>query len=104
MAKVYGTIGYAITSETSPGVWQEQNTEYAFYGDLIENSARHQKSEHLNDDISITNELSVLADPFAFENFQHIRYVSFWGSRWTVTNVRVQYPRLILSLGGNYNA
>jgi hypothetical protein len=31
-------------------------------------------------------------------------YVEFMGTKWKITNVEVQYPRLILSVGGVYNA
>ena len=59
MAKFYGPIGYAVTVETRPGVWEEQITERPYYGDLIRNTRRLQSSETLNDDISVANEISL---------------------------------------------
>lgn len=103
MAKFYGVIGYAETAETTPGVWTEQITERNYYGDLIRNSRRLQTADQLNDDINISNEISIVADPFAYENFHSMRYVEFMGTKWKITNVEVQYPRLILSVGGVYN-
>ncbi len=102
MAKFYGTIGFATTAETAPGVWTEQITERQYYGDLGRNSRRLQSAEHLNDDINISNELSIVSDPFARENFHSMRYVEFMGAKWKVSTVEVQYPRLILTLGGLY--
>lgn len=103
MAKFYGEIGYAVTVEMSPGVWDEQITERTYYGDLIRDTRRLQSSETLNDNINIANEISIVADPFANENFYSMRYVVFRGAKWKISNVEVQYPRLILTIGGVYN-
>lgn len=103
MAKFYGVIGYFVTKETSPGVWEEDVTERSYYGDLIRNVRKTQSSDGLNDDINIANEISIVADPFANENFHSMRYVHFMGAKWKITSVEVQYPRLILTIGGVYN-
>lgn len=103
MAKFYGKIGYAETVETAPGVWQEQITERDYFGDLNRNTRTTQASNQLNDNINISNEISILADPFANQNFHLMRYVEYMGAKWKITNVEVQYPRLILTVGGVYN-
>ena len=103
MAKFYGKIGYAEMLETSPGVWQEQITERDYFGDLNRNTRTAQSSNQLNDNINISNEISILADPFANQNFHLMRYVEYMGTKWKITNVEVQYPRLILTVGGVYN-
>lgn len=101
--KFYGPIGYAETVETKPGVWVEQITKRMYYGDLTRNTRRLQNSETLNDDINVANEISIVADPFAQQNFHAMRYVEFMGAKWKISNVEVQYPRLILTIGGVYN-
>lgn len=104
MGKFYGTIGYAITEETSPGVWKEQIVERNYFGDSLRNiSRRYENSGGINDNIRISNDISILADAFAYENFSHMRYVEFMGAKWIIANVEVQHPRLILTLGGVYN-
>lgn len=103
MPKFYGAVGYAKTVETSPGVSVEQITERNYYGDVIRNTRRLQGADKINDDINISNEISIVADPYANDHFYAIRYVVFQGAKWKVSNVDVQYPRLILSLGGLYN-
>ena len=103
MAKWYGAIGFANVEETKPGVWTEQITIRNYYGDLGRNTRRLQSSDKVNDDINISNEISIVSDPYANQNFHSIRYVEFMGTRWKVSNIEVQYPRLILSLGGLYN-
>lgn len=104
MSKYCGKIGYATTIETTPGIWTEQIIERTYYGDIIRNNRKLQSSGNVNDNITISNEISIVADPFANENFHAIRYAEFMGSKWKVSNVDVQYPRLILSLGEVYNA
>lgn len=103
MAKFYGNIGYVETVEVKPGIWKEQVTERPYYGDLTRNTSKYQTSDSVNDDININNNISIIADPYANENFQHMRYVVFMGAKWKITNVEVQYPRLILTVGGVYN-
>lgn len=103
MAKYYGKIGYAETAETTPGVWKQQIVERDYYGDLIRNMRRLQSSDKVNDDINVSNELSIVADPYAMNNFHSMRYAEFMGAKWKVSSVEVQYPRLILTLGGLYN-
>ena len=103
MAKWYGVIGFAETVETVPGVWEDRITERPYFGDLNRNSRRLQTANQLNDDINVSNEISIVADPFAMNNFHSMRYVEFMGAKWKVSNVDVQYPRLNLSVGGVYN-
>ena len=103
MAKWYGMIGFAETVETTPGVWKEQITKRPYFGDLIRNTRRLQSTDQLNDDINVSNEISIVADPFAMNNFHSMRYIEFMGAKWKVSNVDVQYPRLNLSVGGVYN-
>ncbi|MDF2800231.1 MAG: hypothetical protein K0S61_134 [Anaerocolumna sp.] len=103
MARFYGTIGYSKTVETSPGVWTEEVTERNYYGDVIRLSRRWQTGDNLNDDLTLNNEFSIVADPFAYENFYSMKYIKWMGALWKITKVDVQRPRLILSIGGIYN-
>lgn len=103
MAKFYGSVGYGISEETAPGVWEDRIVEHSYYGDVIRNNRKLQSSSQLNDNIIVSNEISILSDPFANENFHCIRYVTFMGTKWKVSNVDVQYPRLVLTLGEVFN-
>jgi hypothetical protein len=94
MAKFYGIIGFAKTGKTAPGVWAEAITEKYYFGDVIKNSRRSQTGDGLNDNMTISNEISIVADAFANENFQSIRYINWMGSNWKITNVDVQRPLL----------
>lgn len=103
MAKFCGVIGFSETVETEPGVWVEQITERRYFGDVLRNTGRYQVSDGVNDNINIDNQISIVADPYANQNFHHMRYVEFMGTKWKTTGIEVQYPRLILSIGGEYN-
>ena len=103
MAKWYGVIGYAETVEVRPGVWKDQITKRMYSGDLLRNTSRFQAADKLNDDINISNEISIVSDPYANQNFHLMRYVEFMGTKWKITNVEVLYPRLRLTIGGEYN-
>ena len=84
MAKFYGNIGFIKTEEVEPGYWENKATERPYYGDITRNT-------------------SIVSDPYANENFQYMRYVDLRGTKWKITNAEVQYPRIILTLGGVYN-
>lgn len=103
MAKFYGVIGYAIQSETSPGVWTETIAERVYRGDIIQNKNRWQSSDKVNDNLVVSNKISIISDPFSYENFQYIRYVNWMGANWKVDSVEIQRPRLFISIGGVYN-
>ena len=103
MAKWYGEIGFAETVETKPGVWVEQITKRNYYGDVTRDSRRLQTADKLNDNINISNQISIISDPYANENFHSMRYALYMGTRWKITDIEVQYPRLNLTLGGVWN-
>ena len=103
MAKYYGKIGFAESVESAPGVHVEKIVERNYYGDLVRNSRRLQSANQLNDNINISNEISIVADPYADKNFHMMRYIEFMGTKWKISNVEVQPPRLILTAGGVWN-
>lgn len=103
MAKWYGKVGYITTVETEPGVYEPIATERPYYGDLLKNISKWVTSDGVNDNLNLTPQISIVADPFAYQNFSSIKYVEFMDTVWEVSSAEVQYPRLILSIGGVYN-
>lgn len=103
MPKFYGVIGYGETVETSPGVWVDQIVERSYFGDVLRNTRRLKEGESLNNDLSVGNSISIVADAYANEHFHAIRYISWAGALWTVSEVEVESPRLKLRLGEVYN-
>lgn len=103
MAKFSGKIGYAQCVEVEPGYWENTIIERNYYGDIERNYSRNENSGNVNDNITLNNTISVVADPYANENFQHMKYVTYLGTKWKIVSVEVKYPRLILTIGGMYN-
>ena len=104
MGRFYGEVGYATTVETAPGVWEEQIVTRNYYGDVLKLVNKYQSAEKVNDNFVVENRLSIVADPYAYEHFYAIRYVVWLGTKWKISSAEVQRPRLILTLGGVYNA
>lgn len=106
MSKFYGKIGFVEVKEDpdNPGVWSEETIEREYRGELIRVSKRLQTSSNsVNDNVTISNEISIVADPYANDNMYAMRYVIFGGAKWKIETVDVEYPRLKLSIGGIYN-
>jgi hypothetical protein len=103
MAKFHGRVGFGETAEVDPGVHADVVAEYIYYGDVVQNRRSLQQGENLNKDITVSNSISIVADAYAREHFFAIRYVEWAGKLWTVSEVEVQRPRLILQLGEVYN-
>lgn len=103
MTRFCGKIGFGITGETSPGVYEDRIYEQLYFGDVTRNTRRLEGSDSVNMDILANNTISILADAYAYDHFFDMKYVWWMGTRWIITNVEVQRPRLILTLGGVYN-
>lgn len=104
MSKWCGKIGYAETVETEPGIWEEQIVEKDQYGDLIENRyMRQTSSESVNDDLKVSTKISVIADPYIMSHCSSMIYAELMGTKWKITNIDLQYPKLVLTLGGVWN-
>lgn len=103
MAKFFGRIGYGRSVEKAPGVWDDVIVERNYYGDVVRNTRKIQEGESLNNDLTVQNSISIVADAYANEHFFAMVYIQWAGTLWTVSDVEVQSPRLLLRLGGVYN-
>lgn len=105
MAKCSIKIGYIKTEEIQRGVWSDgAPIERTHYGDTISNRNKMQQApDSTNINITLMNNISIIADTFATENFGHMKYAVVKGVKWRITSVEIQYPRLILMIGGLYN-
>lgn len=101
--RFYGKVGYGTSVETAPGVVKDVITEISYYGDVIRNTRVLHEGDRVNDDLSVGNSISIVADAYAIKNIFAMRYVEWMGALWVVTEVQVQRPRLLLTLGGVYN-
>lgn len=103
MAKYHGKIGFAITQETSPGVWKETIVEKEYGGDINRIRRNWSVGNTVNEDLDISNEVSIVANPFARENAPFMKYITWMGQCWRITSISVDYPRMVLTIGGLYN-
>lgn len=101
--RYYGKVGYFETIEKKPGLVESEIVYRTYKGDVLRNYKRNQDGAKVNTDISVNNSISIVADPYAREHFFNIKCVEWQGALWSVSSVEVQYPRLILELGGLYN-
>lgn len=103
MAKFYGKIGFiGETTETIPGIWEELIQSRPYYGDVVRNVRRTNDGGSVNATVSVANQISVVADAFAFDHVYAIRYVEWGKTLWEITSVEIEHPRLVLTLGGVY--
>lgn len=100
--RYYGKVGYFDTVEVKPGLFENQMIYKSYKGDVLRNYKRNQDTK-VNSDVSVTNSISIVADPYAQTHFFNIKCVEWQGAFWKVSSVEVQYPRLILEIGGLYD-
>ena len=104
MAKFKGAVGFAENVEKEPGIHTEEIVERRYSGDLLLNNRRLEPSGNINDNINISNQISILGDDYAFHHFYAMRYIVFEGAKWKVSTVdATKRPRLVVTLGGLYN-
>lgn len=103
MAKYYGAIGYAIQTESAPGVWTDEITEKNYRGDVLLNQQRWQGSDKVNDNFNIDNSISVIADEFAYKNIGFMKYIMWHDTAWKIQSISINRPRIVIQIGGVYN-
>jgi len=105
MARFLGEVGYgeSVENPEDSGVWINEITEFPYQGDVLRNTRQLEQGSKVNDDITVSNSISIVADEYAINHFFNIKYVRWAGVLWTVTDVEVRSPRLILTLGSVYN-
>lgn len=104
MAKFYGKIGFSTTVKRASGIWEPVTVEKEYYGELLKR--RHSWSsngESPNDNLVISNVISVIADDYLTNNIADMRYVVWNGSKWEVKSITVNHPRIEITLGGVYS-
>lgn len=99
--KFSGIVGFwGEEIEVDPGVWQPEITERKYVGDVLRNNRSFQQRDQQNANLSINNQISILSDLYARQNWHSIRYVIWNGVKWSVDSIELDYPRLTLTLGG----
>ena len=102
MAKYYGNIGFAVQAETRPGIWEDVIEDRPYKGEVLQNSRRWDGSENINDDFNISNRFSVISDAFLYSHIPAMRYIEYMGTKFKITSVSIDRPRVDISVGGVY--
>ena len=104
MAKWFGKIGYVSHVQTAPSVFKPQETVREYYGDIKRNtSGWRNSSDSTNDDLTIDVQVSIVADPFAYQHFTSMKWIELYDAKWKIIKIEPQRPRLILTVGGEWN-
>lgn len=101
--RYHGNIGFATTVETAPSVYSEVIVPRSYSGDLIRSYRKIDNSAVINSSVTISNELSIVADKYAYDHISDIRYAEFSNQKWNVISIDIQPPRMILTIGSVYN-
>lgn len=104
MSKYYGKIGFAIQTETSPGIWEDSIEERPYKGDVLQNSRRYETSENINDDFVVSNRFSIVSDAYLYSHIPALRYLEYMGAKFKIASVSIERPRVEISVGGVYVA
>lgn len=103
MAKFYGAIGYALSQETVPGVWEDSIVEKKYRGDVVLDQRRWRAEEKVNDDLNLDNSISIIANTYAYNNIGTMKYIVWNNTPWKIQSFSINRPRIVIQIGGIYN-
>lgn len=103
MARFSGTIGFGESVLKSPGNWEDVITARPYKGEVKRFNSQFRADDQVSGEVSVSHSISVVADQYAIDHLQGIRYVNWNGGDWVVTSVQLNHPRLVLGLGEVYN-
>jgi len=103
MSKFYGKVGFVKDVDDEYGVSMPVSEERSYYGDIIRLDRRWDQPNEVNDHLNLSEEISIVADSYILENLSYIKYVIVLGVKWKVKTITPTYPRIRLTLGGEYN-
>lgn len=106
MARFFGIVGFEDGEhEVEPGIWvPAQMIERNYFGTVLKRQRKWDgSSEGVNDDVNLTNRISIVADDYMHHHLSAIKYVILYDTYWKVVSFEIQRPRIILNLGGVWN-
>lgn len=101
--KEVGFIGFKFTQNNGHGVWKPTKVEKKYYLDVNRVSWYNRDSQQtVNGTFTINNSVSVLLNPFLLEHYTQIEWIEIHGTKWKVSSVDLEPPRITLSIGERY--
>lgn len=98
-----GKFGFAVPTETVPGVWKDVVTERDYIGDVVQRTETFSVADSVIPQYRTTTSISVLCDGVLKESYKGLRYVEYMGENWVAASVVMQWPRIIVYIGEVYN-
>lgn len=102
--KYFGKIGFMTMTDDGYGVISEKIVERPYRGEVSKIYVQNSVTGSPNSDLDVRHQISIVADAYANENISGIRYIEWLQSKWRVTAVELEPPRMNLTIGGVYNA
>ena len=103
MSRFSGLLGFVRTELSDGGVYIEVATEVKVKGILKKISSRTYSEQEVNASVRLANEISVIGNNEIFNHLTSLKYVVWKGTKWSVTTITVEPPRVNIILGGVYN-
>lgn len=102
--KYYGKVGFwKDDKEVRPGVYKPDIEERPYTGDIVRAGQRWNSASQQNDNITVNNRISIIADVYLNKNLSSVRYLTYMGCPWKVNSIEINYPRIIFEIGGAWN-
>lgn len=104
MARFHDKVGFLTGQDNQEtGKYEQSAVERPYYGRILEHTRRWDSTDHLNDDLTVANQIAITANDYAFKHMSSIAYVHWMHGYWKVASIRVKGPEIILTLGGVWN-
>lgn len=101
--KYFGNVGFAMSVERDPGIFENTIQERPYYGDVIKNTRRWENGDKVNDDFRVNNQISIIVDSFCIAHASRMKYITWLGHKWKIESVDISFPRMIVTMGGLWN-
>lgn len=105
MARFSGNIGFSLTKETEPGIWEAQITERPYKGDIKQDLVKNSPMvDSVNQSVIYQNRYEIMVDSFFKEHQHEVLYVKLGEVRWSIGYIEeISGPRVTIRFGGVYN-
>ena len=104
-----GKIGFYVDEEVikdgiGTGIWKPQIVERSYTGNIVRDyRSQENTNDKVNEDVTISNNISVILDRYLDSHICDIKYITFKGVKWKVKGFTPNHPRIDISIGGIYN-
>lgn len=104
--KYYDDVTFVLQREdpNAPGNWKQYTVIKQYPGEWKRIESKWTPGDKTNDDKRVNNQLEIISDPFALLNWTQIRCVKYMNVQWSVNTVTLRPPRIVMEIGGLYNA